>query len=127
MSLAMDTGSVAVLRSLFLGAVEQRQSGHRLGGLTGYAGAFEHLQIPLLIIAGTKDDLAPPASVRPAFDFSNSQDKTYRAFPRGHIDLIVGRDAPLTIWPLIEAWMKKRVGPGLAKTEPAALPKTRAG
>ncbi|MFT3768068.1 MAG: alpha/beta fold hydrolase [Minicystis sp.] len=108
MSLAMDTGSVAVLRSLFLGAVEQRQSGHRLGGLTGYAGAFEQLDIPLLTIAGTKDDLAPPASVRPAFEFSRSADKTYRAFPRGHIDLVMGRDAPLTIWPLIEAWMKKR-------------------
>lgn len=119
MSLAMDTGSVAVLRSLFLGAVEQRQSGHRLGGLTGYAGAFEHLDLPLLVIAGTKDDLAPPASVRPAFDFSISSDKTYRAFPRGHIDLIVGRDAPLTIWPLIEAWMKKRVGQSVAKAEPA--------
>ena len=108
MSLAMDSGSVAVLRSLFLGAVEQRRSGHRLGGLTGYAGAFEHVDIPLLIIAGTKDDLAPPASVHPAYEFSSSSDKTYRAFPRGHIDLLVGRDAPLTIWPLIEAWMKKR-------------------
>ena len=115
MSLAMDTGSVAVLRSLFLGAVEQRKSGHRLGGLTGYAGAFEHLDVPLLIIAGTKDDLAPPASVHPAYEFSRSSDKTYRAFPRGHIDLIVGRDAPLTIWPLIEAWMKKR-----ARTTPTA-------
>jgi pimeloyl-ACP methyl ester carboxylesterase len=108
MSLAMDNGSVAVLRSLFLGMVEQRQNGHRLGGLTGYAGAFEHLDIPLLVIAGTKDDLAPPASVHPAYELSRSSDKTYRAFPRGHIDLVVGRDAPLTIWPLIEAWMKKR-------------------
>jgi pimeloyl-ACP methyl ester carboxylesterase len=108
MSLAMDTGSVAVLRSLFLGAVEQRQSGHRLGGLTGYAGAFEHLDLPLLIIAGTKDDLAPPASVHPAFERSMASDKTYRAFPQGHIDLIMGRDAPHTIWPLIEAWVKRR-------------------
>jgi pimeloyl-ACP methyl ester carboxylesterase len=115
MSLAMDTGSVAVLRSLFLGAVEQRRSGHRLGGLTGYAGAFEQLDLPLLIISGTKDDLAPPASVHPAYEFSRSTDKTYRAFPRGHIDLIVGRDAPLTIWPLIEAWMKKRARAAAAR------------
>jgi alpha-beta hydrolase superfamily lysophospholipase len=108
MSLAMDSGSVVVLNNLFLGGVESRQSGHRLGGLTGYAGAFEGVDLPLLIVAGTKDDLAPPASVRPAYDHSRAQDKTYRTFPRGHIDLIVGRDAPLTVWPLLEAWMKKR-------------------
>ena len=119
MSLAMDTGSIAVLRSLFLGAVEQRRSGHRLGGLTGYAGAFEELDLPLLIIAGSKDDLAPPASVRPAFEHSRSTDKTYRVFPRGHIDLVVGRDAPLTVWPLIEAWMKKRARAAASQTRTA--------
>jgi polyhydroxyalkanoate synthase len=112
MSLAMDEGSLTVLRNLFLGAVESRQSGHRLGGLTGYAGAFEHLDLPLLIIAGTKDDLAPPASVQPAYEHSRSADKEYRAFPRGHIDLIVGREAPLTVWPLLEAWLRKRARRG---------------
>jgi hypothetical protein len=55
--------------------------------------------------------------VRPAYDASASRDKTYREFPRGHIDLIIGRDAPLTIWPLIEAWIKKRAR---AATAPAA-------
>ena len=109
MSLAMDSGSIVVLKNLFLGGLESRQSGHRLGGLTGYAGAFESLDLPLLILAGTRDDLAPPASVEPAYEHSRSRDKTYRTFPRGHIDLIVGRDAPLTVWPLLEAWMRKRV------------------
>jgi pimeloyl-ACP methyl ester carboxylesterase len=108
MSLAMDAGSVVVLKNLFLGGVESRRSGHRLGGLTGYAGAFEKLDMLLLIIAGTKDDLAPPASVLPAYESSRAGDKTYRTFPRGHIDLIVGRDAPLTVWPLIEAWLRQR-------------------
>ena len=76
----------------------------------GYAGAFEKLRdIPLLIIAGSEDDLAPPSSVRPAYELSSSSDKTYRVFPRGHIDIIVGRDAPLTIWPLILAWLNTRV------------------
>jgi alpha-beta hydrolase superfamily lysophospholipase len=108
MSLAMDAGSVVVLKNLFLGGVESRRSGHRLGGLTGYAGAFEKLDLPLLIIAGSKDDLAPPASVLPAYESSRARDKTYRTFPQGHIDLIVGRDAPLTIWPLIESWLRRR-------------------
>ncbi len=109
MSLAMDSGSIVVLKNLFLGGVESRQSGHRLGGLTGYAEAFEGLDLPLLVVAGTRDDLAPPASVEPAYEHSRSRDRTYRTFARGHIDLIVGREAPLTVWPLLEAWMRKRM------------------
>jgi alpha-beta hydrolase superfamily lysophospholipase len=108
MSLAMDQGSITVLRNMFLDAAEWRRSGERLGGLSGYAEAFESMNVPLLVIAGTHDDLAPPASVHPAFERSRSADKTYRAFPRGHIDILMGRDAPQTIWPLIEAWIASR-------------------
>lgn len=109
MSLAMDNGSITVLRNMFLDAAAARRSGHRLGSLYGYAERFEALDIPLLIIAGTQDDLAPPASVRPAYERSRSSDRTYRAFPRGHLDIVVGRDAPHTVWPLIEAWVRVRV------------------
>lgn len=108
MSLAMDRGSITVLRNMFLRAAEWRESGERLGGLAD-AEAFEGLDIPMLVIAGTKDDLAPPSSVEPAFVRSRSTDKTYRAFPRGHIDLIMGKDAPQTIWPLIESWIGTRL------------------
>lgn len=108
MSLAMDSGSVAVLRHMFLDAAEARQRGHRLGSLYGYAGVFEALDLPLLVIAGAEDDLAPPASVEPAFRHSRASDKTYRVFPRGHIDLVVGRDAPSTVWPLLESWLRAR-------------------
>ncbi|HSN98083.1 MAG TPA: alpha/beta hydrolase [Candidatus Nanopelagicales bacterium] len=108
MSLAMDNGSVTVLRNMFLDAAAARQRGHRLGSLYGYAERFEALDLPLLVIAGAHDDLAPPASVRPAHDLSRSVDKTYRAFPRGHLDIVMGRDAPLTIWPLVETWIRSR-------------------
>ncbi len=108
MSLAMDSGSIAVLRNMFLDAAEARQRGHRLGGLYGYAGTFEALNLPLLVIAGAEDDIAPPASVEPAFRFSRALDKTYRIFPRGHIDLVIGRDSPSTVWPLLEGWLRAR-------------------
>ncbi len=109
MALAMDTGSVSVLRHMFLSAAEARAGGHCLGELSGYAEEFEALDIPLLVIAGDKDDLAPPASVEPAYHRSHSTDKTYRRFPRGHIDLLVGRDSPQTIWPLCASWLTARV------------------
>lgn len=108
MSLAMDRGSITVLRNMFLRAAEWRSSGDRLGGLAD-AEAFEAADIPMLVIAGTRDDLAPPSSVEPAFLRSRSTDKTYRAFPRGHIDLVMGTDATQTIWPLIESWIGTRL------------------
>ncbi len=109
MSLAMDTGSVSVLRNMASSAAEARRGGHCLGELTGYAEEFESLDLPLLVVAGKNDDLAPPASVEPAYLRSSSSDKTYRVFPRGHIDLLCGRDCPQTVWPLVVSWIMTRV------------------
>jgi pimeloyl-ACP methyl ester carboxylesterase len=78
-------------------------------GLVDYGLAFELSDKPLLVIAGTHDALAAPESVRPVFDRSRSSDKTYREFPMGHIDLILGRDAPFTVWPLVSTWLGARV------------------
>ncbi len=102
--LAFDRAGVAEMIDMFEWANERR-----FGGKDGdYVERFETLQLPLLVIAGTNDDLAPPASVRPGFLRSQSADKTYRALPLGHIDLLVGRDAPAMTWPLLSAWLTKR-------------------
>ncbi len=77
-------------------------------GMIDYSTAFEILDRPLLVVAGTEDGLAPPASVRPAYERSRSTDKTYRAFPFGHIDLVVGKEATRTVWPLIRNWLARR-------------------
>lgn len=77
-------------------------------GMVDYSTAFEILDRPLLVVAGTEDGLAPPASVRPAYERSRSSDKTYRAFPFGHIDLVVGKEATRTVWPLIRTWLARR-------------------
>jgi polyhydroxyalkanoate synthase subunit PhaC len=111
MALAMDHGSVATMRAMFRWAIEARR--RKLGddGLFGYAARFEALDLPLLVIAGRYDDLAAPASVKPAYELSQSRDKRYRELPCGHIDLVVGRDAPQLTWPAIESFISKRVRP----------------
>lgn len=78
-----------------------------LDGMTDYGTAFEMLDRPLLVIAGTEDHLAPPESVKPAYLASRSRDKTYRAFPFGHIDLVMGRGATTTVWPLVREWLAR--------------------
>jgi polyhydroxyalkanoate synthase len=77
-------------------------------GMIDYGQAFEMLDRPLLVVAGTEDHLAPPLSVRPAWERSRSSDKTYRAFPFGHIDLVMGREATRTVWPLVRDWLGVR-------------------
>lgn len=110
MALAMDHASVSTMRAMFTWASQlRRNDGDSHDGLFGYAGLVEQLDKPLLVISGKFDDLAPPASVAPAYRRSTSSDKTYRELPFGHIDLLVGREAPILTWPLIESWLEKRV------------------
>jgi poly(3-hydroxyalkanoate) synthetase len=92
------------MRNMFEWAAQKR-----FGGPTkNYVETFEAMNLPLLVVSGANDDLAPPASVRPAFDRSRSKDKTYESAPLGHIDLLVGRDAPLSTWPLVSSWLAAR-------------------
>jgi alpha-beta hydrolase superfamily lysophospholipase len=102
--LAFDTAGLSEVRNMFEWASQKRFGGHR----TDYADRFEKLDLPLLVVSGQNDDLAPPESVRPGFARSTSRDKTYKMLPLGHIDLLVGRDAPMMTWPLVEKWISKR-------------------
>jgi pimeloyl-ACP methyl ester carboxylesterase len=107
MAFAMERGSVSTLRAMFAWA-EESAKGTGPDGLFGYAERFESLDVPLLVVAGKYDDLAPPESVEPAFQRSRSSDKRYRALPFGHVDLLIGREAPQLTWPLLEAWLRRR-------------------
>jgi pimeloyl-ACP methyl ester carboxylesterase len=103
--LAFDRAGLVEALEMFAWARDKRF----FGAATDCADRFASLDVPLLVIAGANDDLAPPASVRPAFIASQSRDKTYQVLPLGHIDLLVGKDAPLMTWPLVTRWITKRV------------------
>ncbi len=109
MSLAMDSGSITVLRNMFLDAAASRKSGHHMGASSATPSASSTSICRSWSSRARTTTSRRRASVKPAYDFSRSSDKTYRAFPRGHLDIVVGRDAPLTVWPLIEAWLKTRI------------------
>lgn len=102
--MAFDRGAMAEMVDMFDWAVQRRFGGRE----SDYVERFESMDIPLLVLAGANDDLAPPASVRPGFTRSRSRDKTYRVLPLGHIDLLVGRDAPLMTWSLVTRWLTER-------------------
>lgn len=104
MQFAFDAAGIGELVNMFEWAHDERFGGHA----RDYAARFEALDLPLLVVAGENDDLAPADSVRPGFVASRSSDKSYRAFPLGHIDLLVGRDAPRSTWTSIGSWLERR-------------------
>ena len=103
--LAFDRAALAETIDLFDWAAQRRFGGRELD----YVERFEKMDRPLLVVAGDNDDLAPPESVRPGFARSLSHDKTYRVLPLGHIDLLVGRDAPRMTWSVVTGWLNRRI------------------
>ena len=101
-----DRSTIAVALDIFRAGRDQAFKS--ADGMIDYSTAFEILDRPLLVVAGSEDKLAPPASVRPAYERSRSRDKTYRTFPFGHIDLVVGKEATRTVWPLLRNWLARR-------------------
>jgi len=99
--LAFDCAAMSELRSMCEWATQVRFG----GSSRDYGERFEAMNLPLLVVAGKHDDLAPPPSVQPAYDRSRSADKTYRTVDLGHIDLLVGRDAPSSTWSCVTSWL----------------------
>jgi alpha-beta hydrolase superfamily lysophospholipase len=102
--LAFDRVVLAEMFDLFDWGAQRRFGGREFD----YVERFEKMDIPLLVVAGENDDLAPPESVRPGFTRSRARDKSYRTLPLGHIDLLVGRDAPRMTWSLVTSWLNQR-------------------
>lgn len=99
LSTAFDGSSFGQLRAVF-------------GASESISALWSRCDTPALIIAGSFDLLAPPASVRPAFERHPGPDRTFAELPFGHGDLLLGRDAPAQVWSLVTRWLTARDGLG---------------
>lgn len=83
------------------------------------------VDLPLLVVTADDDTLLPPVDARGAYDASRSSDKTLLTFGPdhghsrfGHLDLIIGRDAPAQVWPVLADWLDQRTtGPAPGRRE----------
>jgi pimeloyl-ACP methyl ester carboxylesterase len=81
-------------------APDERCDGFEVGGLA-------RLEVPLLVVSGSRDGLAPPRTVEPAFHRAGSQDAAYvRLDGFGHCDLISGRPCIETVLPILSGWLE---------------------
>jgi pimeloyl-ACP methyl ester carboxylesterase len=93
-----------------------------------YREGIKRITRPMLMIAGSRDRLAPPTAVQWAFELARASDKTLKIFGRedgdtqeyGHGDLIFGERAPREVFPLIAHWLVSRATPLDAEGPPAA-------
>jgi pimeloyl-ACP methyl ester carboxylesterase len=77
------------------------------------------LTVPLLVIAGRADRIAPPDRVRPLMEQAGSEEKAWflagrisgLAHDYGHLDLVIGDAAAAEIYPRIVNWFEGRWSP----------------
>jgi len=76
------------------------------------------VRVPILLIGGEKDALAPPETIKGVHRAIGSADRSLRIFgPRskdsaayGHMDLILGKKAGEEVFPVIGRWLRERGG-----------------
>jgi len=84
-----------------------------------YRQSMAAMRVPVLLIGGSKDMMAPPGCVRAAHERIGSADKTLLLVGKefgsradyGHGDVLLGREAPAEVYPAIEAWLRARATP----------------
>lgn len=85
-------------------------------GDLSYRKNLAKIRLPLLLIGGEKDMLAPPEAIQAVHRAVGSEDRALRVFgPRskdgaayGHLDLLVGRKARQEVFPVIGRWLEER-------------------
>jgi pimeloyl-ACP methyl ester carboxylesterase len=78
-----------------------------------YRAELSRLDVPTLFLAGPRDVLAPPDAVKVTFESIGATDKEFRICSRGqgmrvnygHFDLVIGRESPAEIFPLVVDWL----------------------
>ena len=102
----------------------------------GEASGLERLRVPLLVIAGGRDRLAPPGAVRPGYLQAGSERKAFRLFGDrnaadpgpafGHADLISSHAAMQWVLPVVAGWLEgdepQISAPTLQQTRRSATP-----
>lgn len=80
-----------------------------------YRNHLKDIKAPFLVCAGSVDGLTGYPDVHLAFREISSKEKDFRLFSRetgcrteyGHMDLVLGRNAPREVFPAIAEWMKR--------------------
>lgn len=87
-------------------------------GKTSYRGMLSGIVIPVLLVGGGADFIAPPEALKQVYRELGSEDRDLMIFwpdpgedvSYGHFDLILGRKAKDEVFPLIRRWLETKAG-----------------
>lgn len=86
-------------------------------GRFDYEDAWSKTVVPVLVLAGDLDHLMLPEDARAAYDASPGPDRTFTTLDLystghrwGHLDLVIGHQAPRFVWAPIRDWLDARAG-----------------
>lgn len=93
-------------------------------GKVSYRDALAKIRVPLLIIGGGEDPIAPPEVLKKVYREVASPDRDLMIFwsdseedmSYGHFDLILGRDAKKEVFPLVRDWLELHAAPTATTT-----------
>ena len=89
-------------------------------GKTSYREALSGITIPVLLVGGGADSIAPPEALKQVYRELGSEERDLMIFwpdpgedvSYGHFDLILGRKAKDEVFPLIRSWLEAKAGGG---------------
>lgn len=99
-----------------LGQTIRRGAFTSVDGSKDYATSLSGIDVPLLVIAGRADHIAPPDRVQPWVEHAGSEDLSFEVLGKangfrhdyGHLDMAVGLDAPAEVHPLLMGFLDGR-------------------
>jgi pimeloyl-ACP methyl ester carboxylesterase len=103
----------AGLARQFAGWVERDRFDSR-DGKVDYLAGLSRVRVPVLVVAGKVDGIAPPWAVRPAYDALGSEEKRWLllseangvAADYNHMDMLLGERASLELWGRVAAFLR---------------------
>jgi len=84
-------------------------------GKTDYLRGLAEVRVPLLVVAGRADALAPPWVVRPAYEALGTDEKKWWVAGEvngaqadySHMDLLLGERCADEVWPVVAEWLER--------------------
>ena len=85
-------------------------------GASSYRDTLSEIRIPVLLIGGASDPIAPPEALKKVYSELGSEDRDLMIFwsdpdediSYGHFDLILGKNAEADVFPLVRRWLESR-------------------
>ncbi len=76
---------------------------------------LRRIETPVLIVAGSLDEMTPADDLKYVYEHVSSNDKEFVIVGKqsgataeyGHVDLILGKNAPRDVFPMIQAWIAR--------------------